>query len=47
MQPEMLLGRLLVLVLGLVLLVKGSDFFVKAAAITVIKTREERIVPVP
>jgi Ca2+/H+ antiporter len=32
MQPEVLLGRIVVLVLGLVLLVKGSDFFVKAAA---------------
>ena len=32
MQPEVLLGKVVVLVLGLVLLVKGSDFFVKAAA---------------
>jgi cation:H+ antiporter len=32
MQPEVLLGRIVVLVIGLVLLVKGSDFFVKAAA---------------
>ncbi|HUV03376.1 MAG TPA: calcium/sodium antiporter [Desulfobacteria bacterium] len=32
MQPEVLLGKIVVLVLGLVLLVKGSDFFVKAAA---------------
>ena len=32
MQPEFLLGKIAVLVLGLVFLVKGSDFFVKAAA---------------
>jgi len=32
MQPEVLLGKIGVLVLGLVFLVKGSDFFVKAAA---------------
>jgi hypothetical protein len=32
MQPEVLVGRIVVLVIGLVLLVKGSDFFVKAAA---------------
>jgi cation:H+ antiporter len=32
MQSEVLLGRIAVLILGLVLLVKGSDFFVQAAA---------------
>lgn len=32
MQSEVLLGKIAVLILGLVLLVKGSDFFVKAAA---------------
>ena len=38
MQPDVLLGKVMVLILGLVFLVKGSDFFVKAAAaITVVK----------
>ncbi|MBN1763313.1 MAG: calcium/sodium antiporter [Methanomicrobia archaeon] len=32
MQPEVLLGKVVMLIIGLVLLVKGSDFFVKAAA---------------
>ncbi len=31
MQPEILLSRIVVLIFGLVFLVKGSEFFVKAA----------------
>jgi len=32
MQSEVLLGKIAVLILGLVFPVKGSDFFVQAAA---------------